>query len=151
VIKSSANKFALLRIAFGLVWAIDAFFKWNPAFISMFKETVGEGISNQPQLIQEWIKLWLNVISVNPHLFAILTAISETIIALGLIFGVATRYVIYFGIIFSLLIWSTAEGFGGPYQEGSTDVGTGIIYVFVFVALLLGKAWQAYSWDARKK
>ena len=149
--KSSSGKFALLRIAFGLVWAIDASFKWQSTFISGFKETVGGAIANQPQLIQAWIKLWVNIISVNPHLFAILTAVVETIIALGLIFGVATRYIIYLGIIFALLIWTTAEGFGGPYQESSTDIGAGIIYVFVFVALLLGKAWQAYSWDARKK
>jgi len=26
----------LLRIAFGLVWAIDAWFKWQPAFINNF-------------------------------------------------------------------------------------------------------------------
>ncbi len=37
----------------------------------------------------------------------------------------------------SLMIWSTAEGFGGPYGERSTDVGTSVIYVLVFVGLLI--------------
>jgi nitrite reductase (NO-forming) len=35
------------------------------------------------------------------------------------------------------MIWATAEGFGGPYQSGSTDIGAAIIYSFVFVALLI--------------
>jgi nitrite reductase (NO-forming) len=41
------------------------------------------------------------------------------------------------GLVFSLLIWSTAEGFGGPYTAGSTDLGTAIIYAVVFALLFL--------------
>jgi len=40
------------------------------------------------------------------------------------------------GAVFSLAIWSTAEGFGGPYTPGATDIGTSIIYFVVFVYLL---------------
>jgi hypothetical protein len=29
---------------------------------------------------------------------------------------------------FSLMIWATAEGFGGPYTSGASDVGTATIY-----------------------
>ena len=32
---------------------------------------------------------------------------------------------------------SVPEGFGGPYGPGSTDIGTGIIYSFVFLALIM--------------
>lgn len=144
------KSFAILRIVFGIVWAIDAYFKWQPAFIAGFSDTIKGSLANQPFVIQVWTKLWLTIISYNTHLFAILTAITETIIALGLLFGVFTRYIIYLGIIFSLLIWTAAEGFGGPYSSSSTDIGAAIIYVFVFVALLLGKSWEAYSFDARK-
>jgi nitrite reductase (NO-forming) len=38
--------------------------------------------------------------------------------------------------VFSLLIWATAEGFGGPYTSGAADIGTAIIYAVVFAALL---------------
>jgi len=41
------------------------------------------------------------------------------------------------GIIFSLFIWAIPEGFGGPYGPGSTDIGTGIIYSFVFLSLVI--------------
>ncbi|MGH8213641.1 MAG: multicopper oxidase domain-containing protein, partial [Rhodanobacteraceae bacterium] len=41
------------------------------------------------------------------------------------------------GALFSLLIWSTAEGFGGPYTVGATNMGAGIIYVLVFIALIV--------------
>ena len=47
----------------------------------------------------------------------------------------------------SLVIWSTAEGFGGPYAPGSTDIGAAIIYLVVFLALWLGKCWRYYSLD----
>lgn len=143
--------FALLRIAFGMVWGIDAYFKWQPAFFAGFSESVKAALSNQPFLLQTWIRIWITITSYNSHHFAILTAIVETIIALGLLFGIFTRYIIYIGIILSLLIWSTAEGFGGPHTSSSTDIGAAIIYVFVFIALLLGRSWEAYSIDARRR
>jgi len=39
--------------------------------------------------------------------------------------------------VFSLLIWGTAEGFGGPYTSGASDIGTAIIYAVVFAGLLM--------------
>lgn len=39
--------------------------------------------------------------------------------------------------MFSLLVWAIAEGFGGPYGSGSTDIGTSIIYALFFVGLLV--------------
>lgn len=74
---------------------------------------MGGAIGKQPLFVKIWIHFWLYIISFNAHRFAIITATTETIIAIGLIFGIFTRYVMYFGIIFSLLIWTTAEGFGG--------------------------------------
>jgi nitrite reductase (NO-forming) len=48
--------------------------------------------------------------------------------------------------LFSLLIWSTAEGFGGPYTSGASDVGTALIYAVVFAGLL---ALSYYAGPAR--
>lgn len=47
---------------------------------------------------------------------------------------------------FSVLIWATAEGFGGPYTSGASDIGTAIIYAVFFLGLL---ALSAYSGPAR--
>src|SRR5256886_3031064 len=41
------------------------------------------------------------------------------------------------GFLLSLIIWSVPEGFGGPYGPSSTDIGTGIIYAFVFLLLMI--------------
>lgn len=141
------RSFAVLRIVFGFVWLIDAFFKWNPAFINNLTSYLTEGAQGQPSLVQAWIQLWIQGVNVNPHLFAIAVALAETAIALGLIFGLLSKVAMTGGMLMALVIWTTAEGFGGPYQPGSTDIGAAIIYFIVFVALWLGKSWRAYSID----
>jgi len=143
----SERKFAFLRIAFGCVWAIDAWFKWQPAFLNGLAGMLTSMLDGQPTWVQGWIHLWISVVSINPHFFAILVALIETAIALSLIFGFLTRITLAGSIVFSLLIWSIAEGFGGPYIAGSTDIGCAIIYAFVAVALLLGYSWGADSVD----
>ncbi|MDE1925019.1 MAG: DoxX family membrane protein [Patescibacteria group bacterium] len=150
---SGDKSFAVLRIVFGMVWLIDASFKWNPAFISNFTNYVTQGAQNQPALVQAWINLWVRGVSIDPHFFAIVVAVAETALALSLLFGLLTELGIAGGIALMLVVWSTAEGFGGPYMPGSTDIGAAIIYVLVFVALWLGKSWRYYSIDSvlRKK
>lgn len=49
----------------------------------------------------------------------------------------------------TIVIWSTAEGFGGPYHAGSTDVGAAIIYPLVFAALFLSSAGLYYGLDRK--
>lgn len=135
------------RIAFGLVWAIDAYFKWQPAFANNFVSYLQETYSGQPALIQSWLNLWINLVNINPHLFAHIVALGETGIALGLIFGLFSNLVYAAGILLSLVIWSVPEGFGGPYTPGATDIGTGIIYVFGFLGLFLLSAGWHYGLD----
>lgn len=141
------RSFAILRIIFGSVWLVDASFKWSPSFINNLTDYLAKGAQGQPALVQNWIHLWVNVVNVNPHFFAIAVAVGETAIALGLLLGLFTEIAIVGGIAMSLVIWSTAEGFGGPYAPGSTDVGAAIIYAIVFVALWLGRCWRHYSLD----
>lgn len=141
--------FALLRIAFGAVWAIDALFKWQPAFINNFTSYLQEGFAGQGHFVQAWIGFWIHTVNVDPHAFAIAVALAETAIAIGLLLGLLTRVALVGGILMALAIWTTAEGFGGPYVPGATDIGAAIIYVIVFIALWLGKCWRHYSLDER--
>ena len=60
----------------------------------------------------------------------------ETVIALALLVGFARMSVYLLGGLWSLGIWAVPEGFGNDDRMMSTDIGTGIIYVFVFLALL---------------
>lgn len=133
---------------FGGVWAIDAYFKWQPAFLNNFTDYLMQGAQGQPAAVQAWINLWIHGVSVNPHLFGIVVALAETAIAIGLMFGLFTKVAMAGGIAMVLVIWSTAEGFGGPYAAGSTDIGAAIIYAIVFIALWIGKSWRHFSVDA---
>ena len=136
-----------VRIAFGLIWAVDAWFKWQPDFIGKFGEYLTGALDGQPTVVQAWINFWINVVQVDPRVFAYLVAFGETAVALGLIFGVLSNLTNLGGALLSLVIWSTAEGFGGPYQAGSTDIGAAIIYVLVFAALFLTNAGLGFGLD----
>ncbi len=142
------KSFALLRIVFGGVWAIDAYFKWQPTFLNNFIDYLTQGAQGQPTLVQGWINLWIHGVSVDPHFFGVIVAIAETAIAVGLIFGLFTKIAMMGGIAMTLVIWSTAEGFGGPYMAGSTDIGAAIIYAILFIAIWVGKCWRHFSIDA---
>jgi uncharacterized membrane protein YphA (DoxX/SURF4 family) len=138
--KMREKNFAILRIIFGIIWLIDAIFKWSPQFINNFTSYLVDAAQGQPYIIQIWMNLWINIITINPFFFALLIAVMETAIALSLLSGIFSKYAMYAGIPLSLIIWSTAEGFGGPYAQGSTDIGSGIIYALLFMALLMGSA-----------
>ena len=143
-----ARAIAFLRIAFGLVWAIAAWLKWQPQFIDSFASQVTSKKGGQPSVIQSWISFWANLVNTNPHLFAYLLASTETAIAVFLIFGFLTNLTCIVGILLSLGIWSVAEGFGGPYKLGdSTDVGTAVPYVLLFAVLIAVAAGRYYAVD----
>jgi uncharacterized membrane protein YphA (DoxX/SURF4 family) len=134
--KSTLSKHvATFRIVFGVIWAIDAVFKWLPAFRNGFYDQITSAAQGQPVWLNPWFHFWTSTLSHNPQLFAVIVAIIETLIALALILGFARRTTYTLAIIFSLCIWGIAEGFGGPYTTASTDIGTAIIYAVVFFSL----------------
>lgn len=137
----------VLRIGFGLVWGIDAWFKWQPDFINNFTSYLSS--SGQPGWIASWINFWINIIKVNPYVFAHAVAIGETAVALALILGAFSNTAYLGGMLLSLVIWTTAEGFGGPYVAGATDIGAAIIYVLVFAGLFLSNAGLYLGLDQR--
>ena len=106
-------------------------------------------LDGQPSLVKAWIGFWITIISVNPHVFGIVIALSESALAVALLLGIFSNLAAMGGVLLTLGIWSTAEGFGGPYKVGSTDVGTAIIYAFVFVALFLAQPGLRSGLDRR--
>jgi uncharacterized membrane protein YphA (DoxX/SURF4 family) len=143
------NGIGILRIVFGVVWAIDAWFKWQPDFINNFTSYLKGAQEGQPVVVHHWVGFWINTVQVDPHLFAYVVAASETAVALALILGVFTNLTSVTGSLLAVVIWSTAEGFGGPYQAGSTDIGAAIIYVLVFAGLFLSCAGLYYGLDQK--
>jgi nitrite reductase (NO-forming) len=129
-----------VRITFGVVWLIDASLKWLPGFRSSFAEQIQGAADGQRAWLHGWFAFWINMLEPRAGLFAMLVAMIETGIALSLILGFARKTTYVLAIGFTALIWATAEGFGGPYASGASDIGTAIIYAVVFLALLVIEA-----------
>lgn len=125
----------LLRLAFGAVWLIDAYLKWQPAFIAGYAKTVADGAKGQPGWLRPWFHFWRHLVDLDPHLLAYGTAAIETLIATALILGVARRALYVAGLLWSVGIWTIPEGFGDSLLPGATDLGTAIMYALVFGAL----------------
>src|SRR6266702_1472070 len=125
-----------LRIGFGIIWLIDAILKWLPGFRSGYMDTIMGQAQDQPGWLKPWFDFWINLQHPRAAFFAYLVAAVETLIAVALITGLARKLTYIAAIVFSLLIWATAEGFGGPYTSGAADIGTAVIYAVVFAALL---------------
>ena len=135
-----------LRIAFGVIWLIDATLKWLPGFRSSYMSVIMGEAQGQPGWLRPWFNFWIRFQHPDAMLLAYLAAVIETLIALALIAGFARKLTYLSAIAFSLLIWGTAEGFGGPYTSGAADIGTAIIYAVVFAGLL---ALSYYAGPAR--
>lgn len=143
-----ARAIAFLRIAFGLIWAIDAWFKWQSGFINSFTDQITKAKQDQPLGVQSWLSFWAHLVSSNPHFFAYLTATVEAILAIFLILGLLSQLTFLVGMVWSLAIWAIPEGFGGPYKPGdSTDVGTALLYALMFAVLFAIAAGRYYSVD----
>jgi uncharacterized membrane protein YphA (DoxX/SURF4 family) len=124
------------RIGFGLIWAIDAGFKWQSGFRQGFMGMVMQQGQGQPGWMHGWFQFWINLQHPDATFWAYLVAVVETVIALALLLGFARKYLYIIGALFSLTIWGTAEGFGGPYGPTSTDIGAAVMYAVVFAGLL---------------
>jgi uncharacterized membrane protein YphA (DoxX/SURF4 family) len=135
----------VFRVVFGLIWLVDAILKWLPGFRNGYMDTIMGQADGQPGWLKPWFDFWINLQHPHPAFFAYLVAFAETIIALALIFGFARKLVYSGAIVLSLLIWATAEGFGGPYTAGAADVGTALIYALVFALLLTLNYYQGPS------
>lgn len=126
----------VMRLLFGVVWAIDAVMKWLPGYRSSFISALQQTAQGQPAFLHGWFRFWITVSEKAPNAFVDLTAVTETCLAAVLLLGVARRFGYIAGAIYMLVVWAIGEGFGGPYTSGATDIGTGIIYTLLFLTLL---------------
>ncbi len=104
---------AAVRTGFGILMAIDAYLKWQPGFAAHYLGYLQNAANGQPYWVQPWFHFWLRLVTVHTAFFITATRLIETAVALGLLLGLARRFTYFAGALFSLLIWSTAEGFGG--------------------------------------
>lgn len=127
----------IIRIVFGLVFALDAYLKWQPDYRNSFLDSLKQTAQGQPNFLHGWFHFWINLQSGDPMLWATITGITETALALVLLLGVARRVSYLGGAAYMVMVWAVGEGFGGPYGQGNTDIGTAVPYILLFVALLI--------------
>jgi thiosulfate dehydrogenase [quinone] large subunit len=129
------KRVAAIRIVFGVIFVIDAFLKWRPGFAGSFLSQVTAAAQGQPAWLLPWFHFWARFIALAPAPFAYLSAITESLIGVALLLGLARQVTYFAAAAYAFFLWAIPEGFGGPYKGGATDIGTGIIYVIVFLAL----------------
>jgi len=126
----------VFRIVFGLIWGIDAVLKWLPGFRSTYVAAITGVAKGQPAWLAWWFDFWVKLQTPRPNFFAYVVAILETLVAVAIILGFARKLTYISSAVLGVVIWSVAEGFGGPYMSGSSDIGTAIIYALVSMGLL---------------
>ena len=126
----------VFRIVFGVIWLIDGFFKWRPGFHKDFVDSINSAGQGQPSWLHWFFRFTHDVITPHPHAWAYGVATLETLIGLALIFGFARKTTYIVAFLTGLGIWAVAEGFGGPYNSGSTDIGAAVMYSVVALGLL---------------
>ncbi len=142
-----------LRLIFGLFWTADAYLKWSLIAQGIdYGNLISSATEGQPGPIVSWISFWGNLAKATPN-FPYVIALIETAIAVFLLIGFLTKLTSLVGIVFSFLIWSTAEAFGGIFAPGATDIGTSPLYMAMFAGLIVveaGKQRGLDVWIARK-
>ncbi len=126
-----------VRIGFGLIWLVDAAFKFSPDFRTGILGMVKMAAVGQPSWLHGWFHFWISAVQAHPNFWAYGIAGLELVIALALIFGFARKVTYLVTIFAALFIWGIAEGFGGPYSATSTDIGAAVMYAVVALALLV--------------
>lgn len=126
-----------MRIIFGAVWAIDGVLKFEPGVADSLSGMISDAGQGQPGWLQPWFSFWSQTVSANPAFFTTSIGLLEIVLAFTLIFGFLRKIAYTGGFFLSMVIWSVPEGFGGPYGPSSTDIGTGIIYAFAFLFLMI--------------
>lgn len=127
-----------VRAVFGMIWSIDAYLTWRPEFAAHYAGYLQNASHGQPGWLHGWFTTWIQLVGAHTSAFLWGTRIVETLVAAGLLAGVARRWTYFVGAGFSLLVWATAEGFSGPYVHGADNLGPALVYVLVFAALWLG-------------
>ena len=126
-----------IRVIFDIVWLVDGALKFQKGMVNSYVSMIQEVGNGQPLWLQPWFHFWAVAVNSNPALWLYSVGIGELLLGIALIAGGMRKVTYIAGIALSLIIWSVPEGFGGPYGPGATDIGTGIIYAFVFLALIL--------------
>jgi thiosulfate dehydrogenase [quinone] large subunit len=139
---------AVVRILFGLLWAADATFKWLPGFIH--GQTVARDLNPAAvptPVIHQWLEVWHAAAAPAPAAMAVAIAVIETLIAVGMVFGILSNLVFVGSAAYSFGVWTAPEHLHLPWMSGNTDLGPSVGYMLASLALLFAAAGATWSVD----
>jgi hypothetical protein len=136
----------IVRIIFGVFWAIDGGLKFAPGFVESFSSMTKDAASGQPSWLAGWFSFWASITSSNPAFYVYSSGLLELALAFGIIFGFLRKLSYTVSLFLSLIIWAVPEGFGGPYGLGSSDIGTGIVYAIVSFRVSFDASRKLVNW-----
>jgi len=129
--------FAVMRIVFGVIWVVNTVLQTNSAYINHFLGSIIKRVNGQPDIIRAYLHTVIHAVNLlGPRHVAVGTVVLSGLLALSLLTGIALRPLARLGVVYSLFLWSTVGGFGGPYVAGATDPGTAIVYALTFFTIL---------------
>lgn len=139
---SRASRYRTVRLLFGALWAFDAAWKWTPYFIHHSLSYLTQSEAGQPAWIVAYIQFFVHAIrAIGQDVFGVGAALVETLLAVSLLTNRGMRYFLPIGFLYSLGVWTVAEGWGGPYGAvtgvGGDVLGTTIIYALLYLYLMV--------------
>ena len=105
------NAITLFRIAFGIVWLIDGAMKFvwlQPSDVIKLVQVAGHG---QSGWLQPWFNFWMSSMGSAPGAYLYGIGLMELALGLALVIGFLRKSAYFGGVILSLMIWATVEGF----------------------------------------
>jgi hypothetical protein len=140
---------ALARVVFALLWGYDAILKLHPYFLGNYLGYLTDAQASAGATTWQgaYLQLWITVSqTIGPILVAALVGVAEAAVALGLLFGRGLRILGPIGIGLSLVIFTTAEGWGGPYSLGAAaNMPMRLFGVAVIYTIALAYVWVLYN------
>jgi nitrite reductase (NO-forming) len=126
-----------VRAALGIIVTIDAYLKWQPRLCCPLRRIFAERGQQPAWLARAVVSIVAAPCHAGRRVLHHCHPADRNCTAVGLLLGVTRRLTDIGGALFSLLIWSTAEGFGGPYTSAATNLGPAFVHVLMFIAVAL--------------
>ena len=77
----------IVRMIFGVFWAIDGALKFAPGFVDSFSSMIKDAASGQPSWLAGWFSFWASITSSNPAFYVYSSGLLDLALAFGIIFG----------------------------------------------------------------
>lgn len=138
-----------LQVALGLVWLLDAALQFQPFMFGrgFATQVIAPTAQGNPAVIANPIVWSAHVVLAHPVLWNALFATAQLLLALGLFWRPTVKLALASSMVWSLLLWWLAEGFGGLFAgtPSPLDGAPGAVILYGFLAILL---WPGSREDA---